>query len=391
MDNAPRSRISRRHFGLRREQLLPWHRDGFFYAIRLADGKIVWRIDCRGFLAAKESEHKRRAYPAGAEGAIWADGHVRDLGNCVVFSVFHQLVQAPSVLVSADKNTGKVLWVVHHPAEIEGHYLAADGILVAMAEDRKMLAVRIADGKSASFAPLPDLSEKALAAGYGGFFAGVFLDDGNLFVVGADKHLWRLPFASIKGTLDWPVAHLPSESITEKAETPQIPKRATVAAIGRHYRKQLDWLVDRAHNFVYYQERFKADAPSDPRRDVMTFVDAEIVGAAVYTSYAGGMFSGGKHGLTIQPDDLSFTLAKSPFDMGGPRPGEPNPPPLFRLPSDAHCSGHREPAIGKPVVNLWFFGDRPFVEYIASVKDTRGVERSFEVIFDLSKMRGGDD
>ena len=105
-------------------------RDGFFYAIRMADGKIVWRIDCRRFFSSEDSKNKTAKEATGRENyPVWADGHVIDLGSRVVFSAFHQLINGPSVLVSVDKNTGKVLWVVHHPMEIEGQFLAAEGIL----------------------------------------------------------------------------------------------------------------------------------------------------------------------------------------------------------------------------------------------------------------------
>jgi len=173
-------------------------RDGFFYAIRMTDGKIAWRIDCRSLFTDPEAE-------------IWADGHVVDAGKQVVFSAGHQEIAAPSILAAVDKQTGKVAWTVQHPTNIEGHFLAADGILVAMAEDRQMLLVNIADGKSVSSSPLPAILGKGFFSGQPrGEFTGVSLDQGELFIVGADAHVWRLPFGSAKGTLEWPIAKMPS-------------------------------------------------------------------------------------------------------------------------------------------------------------------------------------
>ena len=173
-------------------------RDGFFYAIRMTDGKIAWRIDCRRLFS-----------DPGA--AIWADGHVVDVGKQVIFSVGHQDIGAPSMLVLADKKSGKVAWTVQHPTNVEGHFLVVDGIVVAMAEDRQMLLVRTADGKSVSFSPLPAiLGEGFFSDQPRGEFAGVSLDQGELFIVGADAHVWRLPFGSVKGALEWPIAKMPS-------------------------------------------------------------------------------------------------------------------------------------------------------------------------------------
>ena len=71
-----------------------------------------------------------------------------------------------------------------------------------------MLLVRIADGKSVSFSPLPGVLGE-----FGDcLFWRVcrhFPRSGELFIVGADKKVWRLPLDSVMGTLDWPVAQPP--------------------------------------------------------------------------------------------------------------------------------------------------------------------------------------
>jgi hypothetical protein len=187
-------------------------RDGFFYAIRLTDGKIIWRIDCRRLFSGSGSGNRLPQPVLGDEDSpVWADEHVIDEGTHVAFSAGHQLINAPSVLALAEKKTGKLVWAVRHPARICRRFLAADGIFAAMAEDREMLLVRIADGKSVPFAPLPRILGEGFNAGQPrGEFAGISLDEGELFIVGADKHVWRLPLRSVMGTLDWPVAQPPS-------------------------------------------------------------------------------------------------------------------------------------------------------------------------------------
>jgi outer membrane protein assembly factor BamB len=133
-------------------------RGGFFYAIRMSDGKIAWELPCRKLFRDRQTE-------------IWADESVADLGRHIVFT---------------------------------------DGLLVSMAEDRQMLVARVADGRSATVSPLPAVSDPSLFFDRSrGEFAGVSLDQGELFITGADAHLWRLPFGSVKGTLEWPAAEPP--------------------------------------------------------------------------------------------------------------------------------------------------------------------------------------
>ena len=50
------------------------------------------------------------------------------------------------------------------------------------------------------------------------------------------------------------------------------------------------------------------------------------------------------------------------------------------------CWFYLSPSVGKPVVNLWTCGDRQLVEYCVSLIDRSGVERSYTIVFDLSKM-----
>ena len=98
---------------------------------------------------------------------------------------------------------------------------------MAMAEDRQMLVVNVADGKSVSFSPLPEtFGEGLFSERSRGEFVGIFLDEGELFIAGADAHVWRLPFASIKGTLDWPVrAFACYAAIADQPDARTTPKR----------------------------------------------------------------------------------------------------------------------------------------------------------------------
>lgn len=62
--------------------------DGFFYAIRMTDGKIVWRIDCRRLFSSSGSENQLPQPASGHEkGPVWADEHVIDEGTHVAFSM----------------------------------------------------------------------------------------------------------------------------------------------------------------------------------------------------------------------------------------------------------------------------------------------------------------
>jgi outer membrane protein assembly factor BamB len=188
-------------------------RDGFFYALRLSDGSIAWRIDCRMLFSPPEPEFvldeslaKNPSWVAWAKQpkeGIWADGHAIDLGATVAFVGRHQCIDNPSVLAVADKQTGKIVCIVQHPSKIQDRFLEVEGVIVAIAEDRKMLLIRTADGTSVSIDPLPTFVR--------GEFGGVSFDEGSLFVSGADARIWRLPFDSVKGALQWPRADHPEE------------------------------------------------------------------------------------------------------------------------------------------------------------------------------------
>ncbi len=134
----------------------------------------------------------------------------------------------------------------------------------------------------------------------------------------------------------------------------RIPERANIASIKRRYGKQLDKLAEYAHD---YKHIYEIDRP-DSEKIKRLFADPAIVEVAVY-----GSNSVNKGGVGVKPGKSE-------------RVG-------------TWCL-HRIPSIGKPVVNLWSGGGRQFIEYSASVADREGVERSYTIIFDLSKMEGAD-
>jgi hypothetical protein len=132
----------------------------------------------------------------------------------------------------------------------------------------------------------------------------------------------------------------------------QIPKRARIASIERRYRSQLDKLAESAFDYDHFK--------SIPRRDgdevSRLFADPAIVEATVYNSNAEN-----KGGIGLKSGEPSLALGSS-------------------------CWFCRSPSIGNPVLNLWTRGDRQLVEYCACLLDRTGVERSYTIMFDPSKM-----
>jgi outer membrane protein assembly factor BamB len=198
--------------------------DGFFYAIDISDGRIAWRIDCQTLFVGNGSRNKRAL--RAEVGHAWADGGILVAGKNVVFSARRQ-IDSLSVLAMVHKKTGSLIWAAPHPQAIQGCFVVADGLSAAIAADRRMLLVRIADGKSVAFSPIPAVLGKTSTNGEPrGEFAGIFLDDGQLFILGADSNVWRLPFASVKGALDWPIAHSHTNSRQEEPSSETIDHRS---------------------------------------------------------------------------------------------------------------------------------------------------------------------
>jgi serine/threonine protein kinase len=140
--------------------------------------------------------------------------------------------------------------------------------------------------------------------------------------------------------------------LREAWEESLIPKQARLAAIEQAYRPQLEKLA----GFAYDYDRYAAHPPKDEETKRL-FAEPSIIEAAVYDHTFGEGKGGG-------------------FDVKT----EENPP--------ASVTGRlfRNPSIGKPVVNLYFCGDRQQVEYRAIVVDRKGIERSYDIRFDPSKM-----
>jgi len=136
----------------------------------------------------------------------------------------------------------------------------------------------------------------------------------------------------------------------------RIPKRGDVAAIERRYGKQLKRLADYAYDYEHVYDVERPDSEGIKR----LFGDAAIIEAAVYSSN-----SLNKGGIEIKPVETSTV--------------------------GTVCLFKHTPSLGKPVVNLWQGGGRQFVQYSATLLDRNGVERSYTIVFDLSKMVEPDD
>ena len=135
----------------------------------------------------------------------------------------------------------------------------------------------------------------------------------------------------------------------------RVPERGGIAAIERRYGKQLKLLTDYAYDYECVH-----GSVLDSEKIKRLFGDAAIVEAAVY-----GSNSLNRGGIGIKPSTTS-------------RVG-------------TSCWFQRSPSLGKPVVNLWRGNGQQFVECSAALLDRKGVERSYTIIFDLSKMDAAKD
>ena len=132
----------------------------------------------------------------------------------------------------------------------------------------------------------------------------------------------------------------------------QIPKQARIASIERRYRRQLDKLAECAFDYDHFKSVTRREGDEVSR----LFADPAIVEATVYNSN-----DENKGGI-------------------GLKSGEPLVAP------GSSCWFCRSPSIGNPVLNLWTRGDHQFVEYCACLLDRTGVERSYTILFDPSKI-----
>ncbi len=132
----------------------------------------------------------------------------------------------------------------------------------------------------------------------------------------------------------------------------QIPKRARIASIERRYRRQLDKLAECAFDYDHFKSVTRREGDEVSR----LFADHAIVKATVYNSN-----DENKGGIGLKSGERSLEPGSS-------------------------CWFCRSPSIGNPVLNLWTRGDHQFVEYCACLLDRTGVERSYTILFDPSKM-----
>jgi outer membrane protein assembly factor BamB len=153
--------------------------NGRFYSLNTADGQKNWVIDCAQLFTKKE-------------GVVWAGHFALAHKDEIIFSVAHQIINSPSLLVCASQKDGKIRWKVEHPTLISGTFIVVREHIVAATEDRKILTVDIQTGESQVLSILPEQGR--------GEFAGIRCDGDYIFVVGADAHIWRYPLSEILPT-----------------------------------------------------------------------------------------------------------------------------------------------------------------------------------------------
>ena len=128
------------------------------------------------------------------------------------------------------------------------------------------------------------------------------------------------------------------------------------AAIERRFGKQLKKLAELGWDYEHINDAKRTDF----KQIAQLFSDAAILEATVWSSNSlNKSGTGMKHGKY--------------------------------LPVGAACWFPRSPSIGKPVVNLWQGGGGQYIEYIACLVDQHGVERSYRIIVDLSKINAPED
>jgi len=164
-------------------------RNGRFYAIDLITGKIEWQVGCETILRARDDLASVGKEVPGLKPRVWADGCVALAGDRVLFSVSHQVIEDAGAIVAADKRTGKVLWIAHHPTQVCGRFAVTGGRIIAATQDRQLISVRLADGGLVSAMRLPKADR--------GEFAGVAEDNDALFLAGADATVSRIALGSV--------------------------------------------------------------------------------------------------------------------------------------------------------------------------------------------------
>src|SRR5262245_23608157 len=164
-------------------------RDGRFYAIDLVAGKIAWEIDCRKILPAGRQATLDGDPVPELKPRVGADGHVELVQNWVLFTVSHQNIDDSSALVAAERNSGKTVWVAQHQSQICGRFAVAKDWIYAATQDRRVLSIRLSDGKIPLIADMPKADR--------GEFAGVIVDSGFLFIAGADATVSRMLLDSL--------------------------------------------------------------------------------------------------------------------------------------------------------------------------------------------------
>ncbi len=154
-------------------------RNGVFHAYNTRDGSTAWQIDCSQLFRSRKSS------------PVWADDHVAVSPDhqYVIFTAGHQQLDFPALVVCAGKNDGKILWKVEYPIGICGVFDIVGNTVVAVTQDRQLLAVDVDSGTLRVSDVLPRMDRAE--------FAGVKCDGDFLFVAGADAHVYRLSHGDV--------------------------------------------------------------------------------------------------------------------------------------------------------------------------------------------------
>ncbi|MCK5708022.1 MAG: PQQ-like beta-propeller repeat protein [Candidatus Aureabacteria bacterium] len=145
-------------------------RNGKLYALNIENGDIVWQINANNMFSFRK-------------GIVWADGFIKKQGEKLIFSVNHQNIEEPSLLLCVSKSTGKMLWSIETPTSIWGEFIVIKNMVIAITEDRQILTSNLDTGDFKLHKILPE-DER-------GEFAGLITNNRYIFISGADGYVRR--------------------------------------------------------------------------------------------------------------------------------------------------------------------------------------------------------
>ncbi|TWT83946.1 Regulatory protein BlaR1 [Planctomycetes bacterium CA13] len=154
-------------------------RDGMFSAVDFGTGQVAWKLNCADFFSDRQH--------------VWADGIPVDNGDSVIFSCFHLSLNEPGVMFCVEKASGKVRWSLGNPFLFSRSSGLSDDSLVTVTLDHKLVRIDRASGNVQYIGMLPVANPRSQ-----GEFYAVALDNGFVFVVDAEKQVWRFDLSQLK-------------------------------------------------------------------------------------------------------------------------------------------------------------------------------------------------